>query len=122
MKKLLLLLSTPFVCAQLSLFVITHPSCPVCQKWHNEIEETYLEESLTRDLPSLQSFDLSVKEDRDFVSDKIGLVFYIPMFVLMDGDTKLGSFDGYTDFDEFFTALDELCHDAPRDGFEPPTK
>lgn len=122
MKRLLLLLLFYGISAKLQLIAITHKSCPVCEKWQEEVYPNYVNEAKRHHYPLIKVLDLSVKEHRDYVLDTFGYLSYIPMFIVTNDEEKISEFGGYESYKAFFEDLDKALEDAPRDGLEPPTK
>ena len=107
-KLLVLLIATLTLAKELMLVAITHQSCPVCQQWHKEVAPIYPDQALQKHLPFLKEYDVASKADRQWVSSHIGVIQYLPTFVVMDGDYVVEKFVGYTSVPDFFKELNEV--------------
>ena len=92
----------------LSLVVITHKGCPVCESWHKEVSPYYSFEASKKSLPPMKEYDISDNGNRSWVYKNIGPITGLPTFVLLEGDKVKQKFDGYRDYQDFFINLNEV--------------
>lgn len=106
LRKILVIFVSAFTMAsELSLIAITHPSCPVCKAWHNEVSPYYELEANKSALPKLKEYDISDQNTRAWVQRNIKGVTGLPTFVIMSDNKVKQKFDGYRDYQDFFINL-----------------
>ena len=91
--------------SELSLIAITHPSCPICKAWHNEVAPYYELEANKSALPKLKEYDISDPDTRLWVQQNIKGLTGLPTFVIMSDNKVKQRFAGYLDYQDFFINL-----------------
>ena len=94
----------------LSLVAVTDAACPVCQAWHEEVFPSYsIKSKIYDDLPkSMRVLDYSSSYDRQWISSHTKTAITgLPTFFLVEGETILTSFEGYSTLENFYKRLNK---------------
>jgi len=93
------------------LLMIHHPQCPFCQAFMRDVEPEYDMSEQGKEYP-LRVIDVSVTEDRDWISYQVSVehidpIRGTPTFIIWDNGREIGRFIGYGGKEWFYHYLDE---------------